>query len=456
MQQSPIPPTPAERGVYVTHDGGDWSVKVLDADFQGAGMDAGEISTANPNIWYAAAENRIYRSDDAGRTWQRFALETPDRVGGLPIDLQVDPRDSLRIFQNAYGGGNMVSTDGGETWQDASQGYSGARIDYLTVSPTSSATVFASAFRSDDGGETWSGLINNARAHLIHQGPEGSYFLVADAYGGVHRSTDGGETWESLAAADTGGQPQIPSLALAPSDPQTVYLGYVHYHCTLGRAGGVYRECFDPMPGLFRSRDGGRTWEQINAPYEGASVTEIAVDPHNSQQIYVGTARGLYVSQDEGLTWEHVEAVDQVAMISGQSDVELSTREGTIIFDVTFDPFNPDRILVAADPGAVIQSQDGGETWQQTASGMDPNEPVADLLPDPQHPGVIYAASRWSGVFVSTDGGNAWRQINQGLARKDVMVLALSADGSVLYAGTASGSGGAGVWRLGTPTVAQP
>jgi photosystem II stability/assembly factor-like uncharacterized protein len=448
------PADPGGEGVYVTRNGGDSWTKILSAEFQWAGMEAVEIAIADPDIWYAAAENTAYRSEDAGKTWERFALETPDRKGGSPIDLEVDPRDPRRIFQNAYGGGNVMSNDGGETWVDASHGYTGARVDAVTVSPDDSATVFASSFRSNDGGQTWSGLIDNVNAHLIHQGADGDYFLFADGYANVYRSADDGETWETVKVVEQLDEPYNAALALSPSDPQTVYIGYVHNHCPLGR--DTYHECNKPMPGLFRSRDGGRTWEQINAPYEGAGINEIVVHPQNPQRILVGTTRGLYGSTDEGQTWDHVEEIDQIAKNSSQSHPDLSRLEGVIIFDIAVDPFDPKIVLVAADPGAVIRSTDGGLTWQQTASGMDPNEPVADLLFDPVHQNVIYAASRFSGVFVSTDGGNTWVQINSGLFRKEMTGLGLSSDGSVLYAGTASGSGGSGVYRLGTPAGAQP
>lgn len=450
------PADPGGEGVYVTRNGGDSWTKILSAEFQWAGMEAVEISSTDPDIWYAAADSTAYRSEDAGRTWQRFALETPDRKGGLPIDLEVDPRDPRRIFQNAYGGGNVLSTDGGETWVDSSHGYTGARVESVTVSSDDSAVVYASAFQSDDGGQTWSGLVNNGKAHLIHQEEAGDYFLVADGYGNIFRSTDGGGAWETVKVVEQLDQPFNPALALSASDPQTVYIGYVHNHCTLGRAGNTYEECYNVMPGFFRSRDGGQTWVEINAPYEGAAITSILVHPQNPQRILVGTTRGLYASGDEGQDWERVEAVDQIIRIASQSDPEFSQVQDFIIFDIAIDPFDPNIVLVAADPGAVIRSTNGGLSWEQVASGMDPNEPIADLLFDPSHQNVIYAASRLSGVFVSTDGGNTWVQINNGLFRKDVSALGLSTDGNVLYAGTASGSGGSGVWRLGTPVATQP
>jgi photosystem II stability/assembly factor-like uncharacterized protein len=89
----------------------------------------------------------------------------------------------------------------------------------------------------------------------------------------------------------------------------------------------------------------------------------------------------------------------------------------------------------------------GGQTWQQVSAGMDPNEPIYSILPDPNRPGVLYASSGFSGVFYSTDSAATWQTLTNGLTFLSVRGLALSDDGSVLYAGTV----GKGVFRLGTP-----
>ncbi|HHS96757.1 MAG TPA: DUF1080 domain-containing protein, partial [Chloroflexi bacterium] len=344
------PADPGGEGVYVTHDGGDTWQKVLDADFQGAGMDAVEISVADTNVWYAAAENTIYRSDDAGSTWQRFYMGTPDRGGGLPIDLQVDPRDPYRIFQNAYGGGNMMSTDGGETWVDASRGYTGARVESLLVLPGPGWRVFASNFRSDDGGETWAGLGFLARAYVAWEPPDGSglHIVTGDTYGTAHLSADGGATWESVQVTDTEGRPFAVSMAVVPSEPPTIYLAYAEGNCATARGDNAYRACFEPRPGLFRSRDGGRTWERLDVPFADVSILEITVHPENPHAVYVGTAKGLYLSQDEGLTWQHVDAVDRVALSAGAVNPDLAQMTAPVVFDVVFDPFNPQVIYLAS------------------------------------------------------------------------------------------------------------
>ena len=84
-----------------------------------------------------------------------------------------------------------------------------------------------------------------------------------------------------------------------------------------------------------------------------------------------------------------------------------------------------------------------GETWGQAGIGMDPNEPIYELVADPNRPGVLYAASGLSGVFYTTDGAQTWLRISDGLSNMNVRGLGLSADGLTLDAGTV----GSGVYR---------
>jgi photosystem II stability/assembly factor-like uncharacterized protein len=445
---------PGGEGIYLTRDGGDTWERIL-APEPGLSMDAVEISTGDPDVWYAATENLAYRSDDAGASWQRFDMVSSDRLSGMPIDLQVDPRDALRIFVNSYNGGNMMSADGGQTWVDASQGYTGLRVHTLAVAPGAGWTVFANEFRSDDAGQSWvgTGMAGRSLAILPGDDPEDYRLLSAATYGLFGSSEDGGVTWESIPIADTGGEPLSAILAVSPSSPQTIYLGYFHWNCGPSRVGGAYELCYRPAPGLFVSQDGGVNWQAASSPVD-YSITALAVHPEDEQIVYAGTVSGMYRSEDGGHTWDYMSALDPVASAAGATDPDLQHALSPSIADVLFDPNDPSVMLVATRPGAVLRSRDSGLTWGQVAAGMDPNEPVSDLAADPNRPGVFYAGSSLSGVFVSADGGDTWRAITEGMERRDVSVLALSEDGTVLYAGTASGNGGAGVWRLGTPAGA--
>jgi hypothetical protein len=216
-------------------------------------MDAVEISTSNPSVWYAAAESIVYRSDDAGKNWRSFFMGTPGRAGGLPIDLQVDPRDPYRIFENAYGGGNILSVNGGETWVDASRGYSGANIATIEVLAGAGWRLFANQFRSDDGGDHWMGTITttpiSAIAAYLPADGSGERIMAAGSYGTIHHSSNAGRSWSSAQVVDTLGAPFAAFFALDPSNSLTFYLGFPAGGCnpTLGPPGA----CENPGKGLF-------------------------------------------------------------------------------------------------------------------------------------------------------------------------------------------------------------
>jgi photosystem II stability/assembly factor-like uncharacterized protein len=443
---------PGVGGVYVTRDGGDTWERILDSP---QGADAVEIALSNPDIWYAGAEDTIWRSDDAGQTWQEFPMRTADRNAGFPIDLQVDPRDPYRIFVNNYSGGNMLSSDGGQTWIDASHGYTGAHIGGLAVSPTDPALVFASSYSSRDGGQTWTGLLLNRLESIVFYSPGTSdnavYVMAGDNGGRVWHSRDGGQTWNAAQVVDLRAEARagnldsdnhaLQALAVAPSDPQIVYAGFVFYEGIRGH----WSFAMARSAGFHRSIDGGYTWEHITGiPFEQTGILRIAVHPTDSQVVYAATVSGLYLSQDGGDTWQHLDDLD-AAVFPFVNDPEYYPTVEPMVYDVLIDPFDSQTLYVATIQAGVFRSADGGVTWAQAAAGMDPNEPLYDLVADPNRQGVLYASSWLSGVFVSTDAGQSWRSLVNGLDMKGMRQLALSSDGTVLYAGTIS----RGVYRLG-------
>jgi len=446
-------------GVYATYDGGNTWEQILQNPE--GGMEAVEIAEADPSVWYAAGNVEekgamIWRSDDAGESWQKFPIRTQHRAAGFPIDLQVDPRDPYRIFDNNYGGGNFLSEDGGETWVDASRGYTGVSILGIGVAPWDGNIVFANEFQSNDAGETWMGLGGHAAAFDFAPSESGSempHLIAADWETLVH-SYDGGKSWVDFTIMweigkeiDAGRVPEgatpMRAFAFAPSNSEIVYAGFANQGCF----GDVPWNCPLPSPRFSRSSDGGYSWEAVEGtPFEGVGITALDVHPRNPQKVYAATAIGLFLSEDGGFNWRQLQGLREVTRHLPRG-AEPSPGETFIVYDVLIDPFD-DRVIYAATlEYAVWRSSDGGETWTQAAAGMDPNEQMFALLADPNRPGVLYASTSLSGVFVTTDGASSWRKLGEGLDFFNMKDMTLSADGSVLYVGT----GGRGVYRLGTP-----
>jgi photosystem II stability/assembly factor-like uncharacterized protein len=445
-----------EFGVWVTYNGGDTWQNTMHSDMS---VEAVEIATSNPNVWYAAGENTIWRSDDAGQNWQRFRASTPDRDAGIPIDLQVDPRDPYRIFINNYNGGNIVSEDGGETWADASAGYTGLKVvGDVAVAPDDPNLIFANSFRSTDGGATWIGTdVKFGDSFVFYPLPDGNGYgvLAADTSGKVFHSTDHGATWQSgwiinLMDEVAAGRLQSDVLAttaliLAPSDLNRGYAGLTNVNCDVG----INELCASAT--FFRTDDMGYTWEAMAAPFSAVGVQGIAVHPDNRDLVFVGTPAGLYRSDDGAQSWQEVPGITIDFAHLTDADAQYAIKHA-VVTCLLFDPFDSNVLYATVVPGAVWRSTDGGLTWQQSAGGMDPNEPLYEIIADSNRPGVLYASSDLSGVFLSTDGAQTWRRITDGLVNASVRGLSLSADGLTLYAGSIGG----GVYRLDTSPFVNP
>lgn len=423
------------QGVYLSTDGGDtWQRTLRDEN-----INAVEFATSDPAIAYAGSANAIYRSSDGGYTWQQVSggddagWGAPGVRAGFPIDFQVDPRDPDRLFANNYGGGNFLSSDGGRTWVNASQGYTGAQVRDIAVDPVNGA-VYAAArsgvFRSDDEGTTWVGLSYPPEATLEW------YVVTVDPH--QHERVLAGNNWSGR-LLESLGQPvewrpisdplrhgvAWRAIAFAPSDPQTIYAGSSAFY-----SAGTFSDDM-PARGVFVSRDGGQNWSPANDAQSGdANVTALAVAHDNPQVVFAATGnRGPLKTTDGGRSWQPLTTGLPVHVMA--LSVATMPQDANIVFAGLFH-------------GGLFRSTDGGATWQNVSMGLNPEATVADIAIDPVDPQTIYVADRFSGVYRSTDGGSTWAPVNDGLRMRSVNALAFSGDGALLYAATE----GEGVYRL--------
>jgi photosystem II stability/assembly factor-like uncharacterized protein len=428
-------------GMFVTRDGGDhWERVLTDELFSGA-----EICASDPNVWYAASPRAVHRSDDNGVTWQRFSRADghwgPEGIiAGFPIDLQCDPDDPRTVFVNNYLGGNYVSTDGGETWETASSGYTGASVRQVAVTRSNAARVYAGSrtgpFVSADGGRTWAGLayppadipgaaVNEIGTLAVDPTDPDHVLAYAADIGGVIHSENGGLAWAKASGIDT-----VPSnLTFAPSDPSVVYTGHVTGSCQKMLVFGVAETCDETGADFYVSADGGDTWSTGADMPLNQAITSVAVDPRDPRVLLAGTiSDGVLISRNGGATF--------TTAGSGLPD-DVAVRS------VAIDPNRPNSVYAGLS-GGLYRSLDFGLTWTQSAAGLNPEGRFNALVVDPVRPGVVYAGDWLSGVYVSRDAGDTWSPLMAGLVHKSITSLSISIDGNHLYAAI----DGDGVYRL--------
>ncbi len=259
-------------------------------------------------------------------------------------------------------------------------------------------------------------VMNSARVEAVQCDPStpGTMY-VAFGSGNLWKTTNHGLTWEPI--FENQSALGIGDIALAPSDPDIIWLGS-------GESLKKPRNFTMPGTGVFRSGNGGKTWRNMGLP-DSFHIGEIAVHPKNPDVVFVAvmghfwttnTNRGLYRSVDGGKTWEHV----------------LYVNERTGANDVVIAPSNPDIIYVSMwenNPGiygkesGVYKSSDGGKTWTRLKGGF-PDGPKTGrigLAVSWSNPDKLYALvdnlnegrDQAAEVYRTTDGGETWKRTHK-------------------------------------------
>ena len=240
-------------------------------------------------------------------------------------------------------------------------------------------------------------------------------FYIGVNDGGVWKTTDYGRVWTPLFDSVSTGS--VGAIAVAPSDPNVLYVG---------SGEGLQRPDLSVGDGIYRSADGGVTWAHLGLR-DGQQIAQLLVDPRDANRVFAAVLghpygpneeRGVFRSTDGGTTWQKV----------------LYKDANTGAVDLAFDPSDPDvlyAVLWAArqapwedgwtlpEDNGLYKSGDNGLTWRRIGAGL---PTAADGLgrigigtsaSDPQRLYAVVGADRGQGVYRSDDGGEHWRLVNR-------------------------------------------
>lgn len=236
------------------------------------------------------------------------------------------------------------------------------------------------------------------------------YYMGATG-GGVWKTTDAGLSWNNISDGffNVG---SIGAISVAPSDPNVLYVGAGEHAIR-----GVMTSHGD---GIYKSTDGGKTWTYLGLE-NSRHIADIQIHPKNSDIVYVavqGAAhgpsadRGIYRSQDGGKTWEHLFFVNDY---TGAADLSMDPSNPRILYAGMWDhERKPWQIRSGGEGSGLFRSVDGGENWQKLYQGLPEKMGKVGVCVSPANPQVVYAniEAEKGGVFRSLDGGDNWTQVN--------------------------------------------
>jgi photosystem II stability/assembly factor-like uncharacterized protein len=299
--------------------------------------------------------------------------------GGRSVAVTGHPTDAMTFYFGACAGGVWKTTNGGVYWENVSDGFFDvSAVGAIAVAPSDGNVIYAGT------GEAC------IRGNVSHGD-------------GVYRSTDGGSTWKNVGLRDTR---HIGRVRVHPHDPGVAYVA------ALGHAWGPNRE-----RGVFRTKNGGASWEHVLFKSDHAGAVDLSLDPSNPRVLFAavwqarrtpysmasgGPDSGLWKSTDGGDTWTDISRNPGLPRgVLGRIGVVVSPADGRRVYAV-----------IEADDGALFRSDDAGATWQRASeeAGLR-GRPwyYMHVFADPQDVDTVWVADY--SLWKSTDGGRSFVEV---------------------------------------------
>ena len=327
------------------------------------------LAAAGAGVYAQQVDESLYK----GMKWRQIG---PFR-GGRVLAVAGVPGDAQTFYFGGTGSGIWKTTNGGADWTPLFDKQSVSAIGAIAVAASDPNVIYAGS------GEAC------IRSNISHGD-------------GVYKSTDAGKTWVNVGLKDTR---HIGRLIIHPRDPNIVFVA------ALGHAFGNNAE-----RGVFRTQDGGKTWEKVLYKDDKTGAIDITFDPTNPHILFAalweasrspwglnsgGPGSGLYKSTDSGATWKRLEGNGLPKGILGRIGVSVSGGDGNRVY-----------ALIEAEEGGLYRSDDGGDKWTRINEDRNFLQRAwyyTHVFADPKNVDTLYILN--VRAHRSTDGGKSFQQI---------------------------------------------
>jgi len=219
-------------------------------------------------------------------------------------------------------------------------------------------------------------------------------FYIGVCNGGVWKTTDAGRTWKPLFDQQPTGS--VGSIVVAPSDPNVIYVG---------SGEGIQRPDLSVGDGIYKSTDAGKTWVHLPGLRDGQQIPNIAVDPRNANRLFVAVLghpygpnaeRGIFRSTDGGQTFQKVLYKDEN---TGGKDVDIDPVDPNTVYATLYESRQGpwENSSWTGPGGGIFKSTDGGNTWKPLTQGLPDAVTQAELAISPSNPKRLYAVASGGG-----------------------------------------------------------
>lgn len=421
-------------GVYKSINGGDsWRIKRSgfppESDYHfSAPISDIVVDPVHPNIIYAGVgvvrpgyildsyhwqsagiKGAIYKSTNYGESWSLIRNKGID-LNAMIFSLAISP-DNSNILYASTSAGIYKSTDAGASWVSKNSGLPHTLAMKLVINPANTNILYVTMW-AEPGSSSWQG--------------------------GVYKSINGGNSW---VAKNTGLPQQVndnpgftsnfPLLVIDKNNPQTLYVGNTPWTPDPG----VYKTIDGGNHWTWVSHDDPiDPQKNVNVGWideHGVSVKALAIDPIDSDRLYFGTSVHLIKTENAGMSWDQAYTTNK-----GSGYWQGNGLETTVVGDVAVDPLNSNNVYVGYWDIGFLKSNDGGVSFKKSTTGMEYSSNTFAIIVDPADPSVIYAASGWweenkGAVFKSTNYGDSWIKLGTGLPDAQVWSIALDENSPV-------------------------